>query len=120
MSQHERGPIVSPWVGDAEMQERLEAFVLALGECIDTLQDLEVSRDYKQLEAETHRLGVDAVPLGYALLAEAAERVEQACACLGPDRTAPTKDAAHAVRAALVELTDVARRVRLGHRGGVF
>jgi len=120
MSQRESGPIISPFVGDAEMQERLEAFVMALGERIDTLQDLELARDYKQLEAEAVRVGSEAMPLGYPALAEAAACVESACTQLRAAGLPAPKDRAEAVRDALVQLTDVARRVRLGHRGGVF
>jgi len=120
MSQRDSGPIISPYVGDAEMQERLEAFVMALGERIDTLQDLELARDYKQLEAEAVRVGSEAMPLGYPALAEACAVVEAACLRLRATGLQPPKDVVAAVHEALVELTDVARRVRLGHRGGVF
>jgi HPt (histidine-containing phosphotransfer) domain-containing protein len=120
MRQRESGPIVSPFVGDAEMQERLEAFVMALGERIDTLQDLELARDYKQREAQAVRVGREALPLGYPALAETCAEVEAACLRLRAAGVPVRKDAVAAVHETLVELTDVARRVRLGHRGGVF
>lgn len=119
MSQRDSGPIISPFVGNAALQERLEAFVMALGERIDTLQDLELARDYKQLEAEAARMGSEALHLGYAELAEMGSVVEAACLRIGPG-AAPSKDAVVALHRALVELTDIARRVRLGHRGGIF
>jgi len=107
MSDDDAAPIVSSLAGDTTQLERLERFVVALGERIDRLQDLETARDRKQLEAEARSLGYEASQLGYPALAEAAAAIERACAAAGPPGV---------VRESVVALTDVARRVRLGHR----
>jgi hypothetical protein len=112
----EDAPILSAMAGDPEVRERLEAFVLGLGERVDQLQDLESQRDWKALAAEARRLGNEALALGFAPLGEAGAAVEQACA-LAQQRYVSRSDPA--VREALVALTDVARRVRLGHRGAM-
>lgn len=105
------GPIVSSLAGDGAHFERLERFVVALGERVDRLQDLESARDRKQIEAEARSLGYEASQLGYPALAEAAAAVERACADAAAAPRAPSP-----LRASVVALTHVARRVRLGHR----
>ena len=109
-------PILSAMAGDPEMRERLEAFVLALGEQVDELQDLESEGNWKALEAHARRLGEEASALGFAPLGEAAVATQQAC-LLAQERRPSRSDAG--VREALLALTDVARRVRLGHRGAM-
>ena len=109
-------PILSAMAGDPGVREQLETFVLGLGERVDQLQDLESERDWKALAAEAHRLGDEAMALGFAPLKEAGGAVEQACA-FALQRYLSRADPA--VREALVALTDVARRVRLGHRGAM-
>jgi hypothetical protein len=112
----EGAPILSAMAGEPDVQERLEAFVLGLGERVDQLQDLESERDWKALGAEARRLGEEAFSLGFAPLGEAAAVVQQACA-LAEDSY--VSRANPAIREALLALTDVARRVRLGHRGAM-
>jgi len=109
-------PILSALAGEPGVHERLEAFVIALGERVDGLQDLESQRDWKELEAAARRLGEEAATLGLAPLNEASELVQRACVLArewSPSRSDP------AVREALLTLTDVARRIRLGHRGSM-
>ncbi|HME72869.1 MAG TPA: hypothetical protein VKM54_23815 [Myxococcota bacterium] len=110
-------PILSAMAGEPEVRERLEAFVLGLGERVDQLQDLESERDWKALEADARRLGEEALALGFGPLCEAGAVVQHACV-LAQERHPACSDAA--VREALVALTDVARRVRLGHRGAML
>jgi hypothetical protein len=107
----EASPIASDLAGDPAQHERLERFVVALGERVDRLQDLETLGDAKQLEADARSLGYDATQHGYPALARAALGVERACA--GASRAAM----AGAMRESVRALTGVARRVRLGHRG---
>jgi hypothetical protein len=108
-------PIVSAMAGELEVRERLEAFVIALGERVDQLQDLESGRKWKELEAGARRLGEEAFALGFEPLREAAAVVQGACVLA---QQHPARSYA-AVREALLALTDVARRVRLGHRGAM-
>jgi hypothetical protein len=109
-------PILSSMAGDPEMRERLEAFVLALGERVDQLQDLESEGNWKELEAHARGLGEEALALGFAPLGEAAVATQRAC-LLAQERRPSRPDAG--VRETLLALTDVARRVRLGHRGAM-
>lgn len=102
--------------GDPELHERLESFVLALGERVDRLQDLESERDWKELEAEARRLGAEALALGFGPLSEVGAEVQRVCVLA--QETHPLRSDA-AVREALLALTDVARRIRLGHRGAM-
>lgn len=87
----------------------IEAFVLALAERVDELQDCEAQGALARLAERAGELALDAAKTGYDPLAEWAEAVRRACG----ERNA--QDA----RKALLELTDVAYRVRLGHRGSV-
>jgi hypothetical protein len=91
---------------DDESLARLDGFVAALGECIDAIQDSEHGGQLDETAKRARDLARDAQSLGLPQLATAAEDVV-AC-CLGHDGMR-----AHA---AIVELTDVVRRVRLGHR----
>jgi len=109
-------PILSAMAGEPEVRERLEAFVLGLGERVDQLQDLESQRDWKGLEGDVRRLGEESLALGFEPLREAAEAVQRASVLA--QATHPSRADA-AVREALLALTDVARRVRLGHRGSM-
>lgn len=115
-TQDDGAPIVSAMAGDPDMRERLEAFVLGLGERVDQLQDLESSHDWKALGTGARRLGEEALALGFGPLSEAGAVVQHACVP-AQERHPSHSDAA--VREALMELTDVARRVRLGHRGAM-
>ena len=109
-------PILSAMAGEPEFRERLEAFVLGLGERVDQLQDLESQGDWKGLEGGARRLGEESLTLGFEPLREVAEAVQHACVLA--QTTHPSR-ADTAVREALLSLTDVARRVRLGHRGAM-
>lgn len=105
-------PIVSTLAGDAAAHDRLEGFVVALGETIDRMQDLEAAGAFDALADDARRLGSEATVLGFAPLGEAAALIERRCLAAVADA-----DASKALRDAVVEITDVARRVRLGHRG---
>ncbi|HYB13111.1 MAG TPA: hypothetical protein VEG67_06550 [Myxococcota bacterium] len=109
-------PILSAMAGEPQFRERLEAFVIALGERVDQLQDLEGTHAWKELQADARRLAEEAQALGFEPLREASVAVEQASA-VAQEQGSSRPDAA--VREALLALTDVARRVRLGHRGSM-
>jgi len=101
-------PIYSLLVDD-EGLERLDAFVVSLGERIDWIQEAQSEGQLAEAAKRAAELATDALALGLPPLAEAAERVV-ACCRNGPPET---------VRETIVELTDVVTRVRRGHRGGV-
>lgn len=100
-------PIVSLLADDPVERPRIEAFVLALSEVVDGLQDLEQAGDFARVTGAAASLAADAERNGFPPLGEAA-RVVRASADLRDGKR--TRDA-------LIELTEVARRVRLGHRG---
>lgn len=100
-------PIVSYFADDPELRPRIDEFVIGLGERIDALQDLESLGDWKQVQTGARALVRAAAELGYPIFALQAEMVE--AACIAPNQAL--------LRERLIGLTDLARRVRLGHRG---
>jgi hypothetical protein len=100
-------PILSALAEDASQAAAIEAFVVSLSERVDELQDYEAQNDLGRLAERAGELALDAAKVGYDPLAEWAGAVRRACAERNP------QDA----RKALLELTEVAYRVRLGHRG---
>jgi len=102
-------PIHSALVEDPAHTAAIEAFVVALAERIDELQDCEAQGTLARLAERAAALAADATRIGYKPIAEWAEAVQRA----GLEQNA--QDA----RKALLELTEVAYRVRLGHRGAV-
>ena len=100
------GPI-RPLLSDDESLARLDAFVVSLGESIDAIQDAEHAGQLENAAKRAADLARNAASLGLPPLANAAEQVVAAC------RSAMALDA----RDAIVVLTEVVRRVRLGHRG---
>jgi hypothetical protein len=101
------GPIFSTRADDPDLGEAIERFVVGLAERIDALQDAEGRGDLKLVASLVEPLGSEAEANGFGPFAVCAARLESACAA-GRD------DAAHR---ALVELTEIALRIRLGHRG---
>jgi len=100
-------PIRSTLEDVADLAEDINRFVIGLGERIDSIQDAELSQDFRQLVSLAGLLLQDAERLGYPALAQTARAIEIAAG-----------DAkAEAVQEANVELTDLAQRVRRGHRG---
>ena len=91
---------------DDESLARLDTFVVGLGEGIDAIQDSEHAGLLDEAAKRAAELARDALALGLPPLAEAAEHVVACCQASDGTR-------AHA---AIVELTEVVRRVRLGHR----
>ena len=100
-------PIHSILEGRSELDEAIGAFVIALAERVDRLQDAESENDVALLETLAQDLAGEAEPLGYPQLAAVATNVRLAC------QAGKSDDA----QAAVVELTEIARRIRLGHRG---
>lgn len=109
MATPRNAPIHSLLVDD-EALERLDAFVVSLGERIDWIQEAQYEGQLAEVAKRAAELAVDARALGLPPLADAAERVVGCCREGSPVATRET----------IVELTDVVTRVRLGHRGGAF
>ena len=98
-------PILSIYAADPDLEERIDAFVVEMGERIDQLQDVEIDGDLALLGNLSERFGAESRELGYEPLAQAADRVVAACLERNPE----------AARKHLGELTDVSQRVRRGH-----
>jgi hypothetical protein len=98
-------PIVSAYADDPELQERLDAFVIQMGERVDLLQDVESDGDLAMLRELSEEFASDSRELGYPPLAEVAERIVAACLEQSPA----------AARKGLVDLTEISQRVRRGH-----
>jgi len=107
MSQNEAKPIFSSCEDDCDKGEEIESFVIGLAEQVDELQDAELEGDLVLLGRRAGELARKASELGYAPMFEIAQVVASAC------RDGKFEDA----QAAMVELTEVAGRIRRGHRG---
>jgi len=100
-------PIYSLRENDVEIEDDLDRFVIGLAEVVDGLQDAESTGDYDLLDELAMAMSADAARLGYPDLEKVARSV----------RRANEEVSKQAVQESLVELTEVARRIRLGHRG---
>ncbi|MGI9592436.1 MAG: hypothetical protein ACR2P8_13780 [Myxococcota bacterium] len=110
MSESESGrPIHSALDDDPGASESVDAFVFALAERIDALQDAEARGDLRELRTLVIELGKEALAAGYAPLQRSAEEVARAAG----------QGHSELAYKALVQLTDVASRVRQGHRGAL-
>jgi len=101
--------IYSTLADDPAQGDVIDAFVVTLAERIDTLQDLDSHSELTELAANASELSLDAAKAGFASLSRGAAGVADAAGEGG--RATSHK--------ALVELTEIARRIRLGHRGAV-
>jgi hypothetical protein len=102
-------PIFSTRDAEAELREAIDRFVIGLAEQIDLLQDAECAGKLEQLASLSTVLGENAASLGFGSLAELSRMVCDACA----------EDRPELARKALEEATEIARRIRLGHRGAL-
>lgn len=102
-------PIHSALGEDPSHTPTIEAFVVGLAERVDELQDCEAQGALARLAERAAELAAEAARVGYGPLAEWAEAVRRSSA----------EHNARDARKALLELTEVAYRVRLGHRGAV-
>jgi hypothetical protein len=100
-------PIHSSLDDRPELRDSISDFVVVLAEKVDSLQDTESSGDLPLLEKLADELGRMGTALGYACLTVQTEQIQDACA----------RDKPELAQAALVELTALSRRIRLGHRG---
>jgi len=100
-------PIHSLYEDDVDLEDEIELFVIRLGESVDALQDAESAGDLDELDELATALSAQAAHLGYPDLDKEAQRVRTACEDSDKE----------AIQTALISLTNVARRIRLGHRG---
>src|SRR2546422_295070 len=103
------GPIHSCFESDPAHADAIEAFVVALAERVDGLQDNEASGDWPRLIAGLTELAAAAERAGYPQLAASAAEVT---------RAARERHDELAYKA-LIELTDIAHRIRRAHRGSL-
>jgi hypothetical protein len=100
-------PIYSSHCDDPSAGEAVDRFVIRLAERIDQLQDAEA--DLAGLAPLAAGLRAESDAAGYAALAGAAEVLEIAC----------NDGDSKLVHEKLIGLTEIAQRVRLGHKGAV-
>jgi hypothetical protein len=100
-------PIHSTLGDRSECHDAISDFVVGLGERVDSLQDAETRGELRLLEKLAGELGREASAFGYACLSEQTDRIRDAC----------SRDKPELAQAALVELTELGTRIRLGHRG---
>ena len=100
-------PIYSEHDDDLSQRDRVETFVVGLSEHIDDLQDAEMSGDFAAIHRAAQDLIAGAKLAGYPSLLEVAGAVVAACDSGEPDE----------VQKGIVELTELAQRVRRGSRG---
>jgi hypothetical protein len=103
------GPIHSRFEDDPSRADAIDAFVLALAGRVDDLQDTEARGDWPRLLEYLTALARAAEEVGYPMLAHSTGEVARAA----------RERHAELAHKALVELTDVARRIRQAHRGAL-
>jgi len=104
-----RKPILSSRSAEPEVADRIEDFIIGLAGHVDDLQDAEFKGDLEELSSMAHTLGTTALELGFDLLAASASDLKRCC----------LSDSVEQVRETLIDLTEIAKQVRMGHRGAV-
>jgi hypothetical protein len=104
-----RKPILSSRSEEPEAASQIESFIVGLAERVDDLQDAEFKGDLEELSSMARTLGTTALDLGFDLLAASASDLERCC----------LSDSVEQVRETLIDLTEIAKRIRMGHRGAV-
>ena len=104
-----RKPIYSTKAEDPDLIDDVEAFVVSLAESVDALQDAEFKGDFTLLGSLAVELARRADQLGFGSLSASASAVEGCCVARDVDE----------IREVLLDLTEIAKRIRLGHRGAV-
>ena len=100
-------PLFSSFADDPGLAPMIDAFVLGLAERIDAAQDAYSRRDFKELASLAGALVTDAAAAGFEPFASCASVIE------ATSQGQQVESTYHA----LLELTDLARCIRLGHRG---
>ena len=104
-----RTPIFSTRSDDPQAANLIDQFIVGLAERVDRLQDAQFKGDLNELAELARVLGSTAEGLGYGVLAASSSDVEGCCLAGEPEE----------VRDALIDLTEIAKRIRMGHRGSV-
>jgi hypothetical protein len=102
-------PLYSKLIDDPNSGDAIDEFVVGVAERVDHLQDADSRRDFAELGKLACELALDARDAGFDLLAEVARAVQAAC-------LEGSKKPAHD---GVVAVTDLAYRIRLGHRGAM-
>ncbi|MEZ4330552.1 MAG: hypothetical protein R3F35_02285 [Myxococcota bacterium] len=102
-----KSPIRSTQEDVPELIQAIDRFVIGLAERVDAIQDAELQSDPNALGRLAGQLALDADRLGYPSLAMVARNAGSAA----------TDGKRDALEGAVAELTEVAQRVRQGHRG---
>jgi hypothetical protein len=102
-----KAPIRSTQEDIPELAEEIDRFVIGLAERIDSIQDAELVESFSQVALLSRQLSTDADRLGYPGMAQNAKSVAMAAE---DGKTDSLQDL-------VIELTDLAQRVRRGHRG---
>ena len=92
---------------DPDLQNAINEFVIALAERIDLLQDLHSAGDFGRLGDLCNEMADEAERLGYPIIGSVARTAVDAC----------LESKADASEEALVEMTELAQRIREAHRG---
>ena len=100
-------PLFSSFADDPALGAAIHEFVLGLAERIDALQDAYSRRDFKDLAQIAGGLASHALRVGFEPVASCASQIETTSVA---QELEPSYDA-------LVELTELVCRTRLGHRG---
>ncbi len=100
-------PIRSTQEDVAELAEELDRFVIGLAERIDAIQDAELVEHCDEVSQLARTLANDAERLGYPGMAQSAKSVA----------TAASDSKLDVLQEATIGLTDLAQRIRRGHRG---
>jgi hypothetical protein len=102
-------PLYSRLIDDPNAGDAIDEFVVGVAERVDHLQDADSRGDFAELGRLASDLSRDARGAGFDLLADVARIVGAAC-------LEGSKKPAHD---GVVALTDLACRIRLGHRGAM-
>jgi hypothetical protein len=102
-------PIYSSRAEELELRDAIDEFAIGLAERVDQLQDADFNRDWESLSAQSKTLVEDAKRVGFGPLSRSAEVVAEACESADGEL----------IHKYLCALTDVAKRIRRGHRGAV-
>ena len=104
----ERKPAIRSTQEDvAELAEDIDRFVIALAERIDAIQDAELLASSCQIAQLARALAGDAERVGFPGMASCAKSLAAAA------EDSKLED----LQLAVVDLTDIAQRIRRGHRG---
>ena len=100
-------PIRSTQEDVAELAEDLDRFVIGLAERVDAIQDAEMAKSWSDVAELARTLANDADRLGYPVMAMSSKSVAMAAEDAKMDT----------LQDAIIDLTDLAQRIRRGHRG---